>query len=80
VPFMEKKLHKLKWIQQQEVELSLPKTVTDEDIAQCEHLLEKLRVEEKDIDKKNYERVIHPYTLEKYDPEALRIAENNNMG
>lgn len=68
---MEKKLDRLRWIKQQETEFDLCVTVSDEEIAACEEELQRMRLLAPDLEKKSYRRVIHPYTLEKYDPEAM---------
>lgn len=75
MPFLEKKLDRLRWIQKQEAELNLGKTVDDAKIKACEEELQRMRLLAPDLEKKNYKRKIHPYTLEKFDPEAFAKRE-----
>lgn len=72
IPFLEKKLEKLKWIMRKEEEVGLERSVTDEDINK---LVEKIKNVKLDLGRKenmSYERKIHPYTLEPYVPDQLK--------
>lgn len=73
VPFLEKKLQNLRWIRDQEKTFKLPETVNSEMIEECEKQLRKVRLSI--LDTQGYETVIHPYTLEKYNPAILEAAE-----
>lgn len=72
IPFLEKKLEKLKWIMNQEESLNLDKTVTEEDIKQCVQEMEKVKLDLKQKEGKTYERKIHPFFVEPYVPDHLK--------
>ncbi|KAK6633307.1 hypothetical protein RUM44_003908 [Polyplax serrata] len=69
VPFLEKKLEKLKWIQTMEKNNNLEQTVTDDDINECSEKLEKVKIEV--AEGRNFIRRVHPFTLERYHEDLL---------
>lgn len=75
VPFLEKKIEKLKWIKEMEEKNNLPSTVTDEKIQKLVECLEKVKVEVAERAKIGYKRKIHPYTLEAYHENLLKQKE-----